>query len=211
VAATFELPPDPALATLALQLYTLIRQSGRRLADLDLPDFHAFCHRVLQTDDATGRPAASMVRALANTFPGFNDQGRLHDGSRVILLKKATLAVGELRRLAAGHDPRFALSADAESAVAPMDNVVPAVLVYHGVVCLSKDLEAMIHHRQEPLPRGPQEAELRAVSLAACERIVQAAGHAFSPLDLGYYLWLHGKEPAIRRFARHHTRDTVFY
>ena len=49
------------------------------------------------------------------------------------------------------------------------------------------------------------------VALAACERIVEVAENKYSPLDLGYYLWLHGKEPAIRGFARHHTKDTVYY
>ncbi len=76
------------------------------------------------------------------------------------------------------------------------------------------ELEVFIHQLfnvVHPLPRGPLEAELRAVSLAACEKIVTIAGDAFSALELGYYLWLQGKEPNIRQYARHHTKNTVFY
>jgi len=139
-----------------------------------------------------------------------NDQGTLHDGSRVVFLKKATLAAGELARLAAADEKLYAFS-DLRRAIAPMDNVVPAVLVYHKVLRLSESLFSTIHERREPLPRGPQECELRAAGLVACERLAEASDGAFTPLDLGYYLWLAGKVPEIRRFTRHHTKDTIFY
>jgi hypothetical protein len=76
---------------------------------------------------------------------------------------------------------------------------------------LSPALFAAIHSGQRPLPRGPQEVELRAASLVACDRIVHATQRGFTALDLGYFLWLQGKVPKIRRFARHHTKDTIFY
>lgn len=211
VAETFELPNDASLAPLTLQLSSLMRQSGKILNNMGMADFHSFCGHVLKSEKAKTRPAAELVRALANTFPGFNDQGVLHDGSRVVLLKKASLAAGELRRVAAIHEPMYCLAGDAQDVLAPIDNVIPAVLVYHGVVRLSEWLESTIHHERKTLPRGPVEAELRAVSLTACEMIVETAGKRFSPLDLGYYLWLSGKEPTLRAFARHHTKDTVFY
>ena len=43
------------------------------------------------------------------------------------------------------------------------------------------------------------------------EEIVAASGEAFTALEIGYYLWRSGKEAQARRFARHHTKDTVFY
>ena len=207
----FQLPNDPALKTLAQQLCTILYQAGTVLERLGLEDFAAFCQQVLRTPEATHEPAATVVRQLANHFPAFNDQGILHDGSRVVLVKKATLAIGELRRLAAPHDRLYDLSQDFHRAIAPVDNVIPAMLVYQGVLRLSPALHQVIHQKRTPLARGSQEAELRAVALAACERIVAAAGGAFTALDLGYYLWRGGKEARVRQFARHHTKDTVFY
>jgi hypothetical protein len=151
-----------------------------------------------------------LVQQLAHHFPAFNDQGVLHDGSRVVLLKKATLAIGELRRLAAPYDERYSFSPDFHQAVAPVDNVIPAMLVYQGILRLSFPLHQRIHQQRSLLPRGPQEAELRSVALDACEQIVSATGNAVTALDLGYYLWRSGKEAGARQFARHHTQNTVF-
>lgn len=211
VRAHFQLPADEVLDEFAWQLLLVLRQAAERLSDLHMADFFDFCGEVLAQPAAVQRPAATLVAALANHFPAFNDQGVLADGHRVVFLKKATLAAGELQRLAARHDPRFALAADLKSAVAPMDNVVPAVLHYHGVLRLSPRLHDLIHRDRLPLARGPMEAELRAVSLAVCEDLAIAADYRYTPLDLGYYLWLHGKDAGLRQFARHHTRNTVYY
>ena len=151
------------------------------------------------------------MRQLAHHFPAFNDQGVLHDGSRVVLVKKATLAVGELRRLASRHDRRYNVSRDFDQAVAPVDNVIPAMLVYQGILRLSPRLHRIIHQQRIPLARGPQEAELRAVALDTCEQIVAMTDNVFTAMEIGYYLWLSGKEAGARQFARHHTQDTVFY
>lgn len=121
------------------------------------------------------------------------------------------LGAARLRRLAAPHDQRYDLSQDAHQAIAPVDNVIPAMLVYQGILRLSPTLHQIIHQQRVPLARGPQEAELRAVALASCEQIVAATGDTFTALDLGYYLWRSGKEAGARQFARHHTQDTVFY
>jgi hypothetical protein len=207
----FQLPPVPALMALVQQLQTVLHQAGIVLEGLGLEDFAAFGQRALQLPAAAQAPAAILVQQLAQYFPAFNDQGMLHDGSRVVLVKKATLAIGELRRLAAPHDARYRLAQDFHQAIAPVDNVIPAMLVYHGILCLSPTLYQRIHQQHALLARGPQEAELRAVALAACEQIVAATGNAFSALNLGYYLWRSGKEAGARQFARHHTQDTVFY
>ena len=116
----------------------------------------------------------------------------------------------EIRRLAGHRDPRCAMSEDFHRAVAPVDNVIPAMLAYHGVLSLSPTLYLTIHQRQ-PLERGPKEAELRSVALVACDWIVAAAKSEFNFLDLGYYLWRSGKAPKARQFPRHHTKNTIFY
>jgi hypothetical protein len=207
----FQLPDDSALVTLVQQLHTVLHQAGAVLQSLALEDFAAFARRALTLPEASLAPAATLVRQLTDHFPAFNDQGRLHNGARVVLLKKAALAVGELRRLAAIHAPLYLLSQDFHRVVAPIDNVIPAMLVYQGVLRLSPGLRRKIHQPRGPLARGSQEAELRAVALAACEQIVAAVGEEFTALNLGYYLWRSGKEAKARRYPRHHTRDTVFY
>jgi hypothetical protein len=207
----FGLPDAPALEDLTSQLLTVLTQTGNLLHQQGFEDFESLCRQVLKSHEALDSPAAALVRELANRFPAFNDQAVLADGSRVVLVKKATLAVGEIRRLAAPHDRFYDMSDDLERAVAPIDNVIPAMLVYDGVVRLSPALHQKIHLDRAPLPRGVEEAELRAVSLTACELIAAAAGHAFSALDIGYYLWRSGKEPGKRQFPRHHTKDTIFY
>jgi hypothetical protein len=205
----FVLPSDPMVATLAQQLQAVLNQAGMVLERLGFENFADFCQANLP--DGVHAPAATIVRQLANHFPAFNDQAILHDGSRVVLLKKAALATGELRRLAGPHESRYLLDQDFRKVIAPVDNVIPAMLVYRGILLLSPRLHRTIHKERTSLPRGGQEAELRAVALAACERVLAAAGNPCSALQLGYYLWRSGKEPGARQFARHHTRDTVFY
>ncbi len=211
VRAAFQLPENPLIDEFALQIRGVLRQAGQSLERAEARDFDTFCRRILETEAAAAAPAATLVRELANAFPAFNDQGEASDGSTVVFLKKATLAIGELIRVTAPHDPFYGQFHDQDRAVATVDNVLPAVLVYHRVLRLSDRLHRTIHVERQPLPRGPAEAELRAAALVVCDRLVEMAGRRFSALDLGYYLWLAGKIPEIRRFARHHTKDTVYY
>jgi hypothetical protein len=207
----FQLPDVPDLRELVNQLQGIVVQAGAVLGKLGLDDFAGFCRYVSRSPAAENAPAANLVQQLAYHFPAFNDRAILHDGTHVTLVKKATLAVGELNRLAAPFDSDFDFASDYNQAVAPVDNVIPAMLVYHGILRLSPKLYDLIHRQRAPLYRGSREAELRAVALTACEQIVAAAGHVFSPLNLGYFLWLEGKKSGARQFARHHTPDTVFY
>jgi len=211
VRQAFQLPDDLELDEFVRQLITVLHQAGTVLNRMAMNDFAAFFRQILEAPEARPSPAAAVVRQLANHFPAFNDQAVLHDGSRVVLLKKATLAVGEIRRLAGHRHPRCAMSEDFHRAVAPVDNVIPAMLAYHGVLSLSPALYRTIHQQRPPLERGPQEAELRSVALVACDWIVAAAKSEFTSLDLGYYLWRSGKAPKARQFPRHHTKNTIFY
>jgi len=211
VRQAFGLPNVPVLDVFVQQLLAVLHQAGTVLERLQVEDFAAFCRLAFKVPSADQTPAATLVSQLAHHFPAFNDQGGLHDGSRVVLVKKAALAIGELRRLAAPHDPQYRFAQDYQQSVAPIDNVIPAMLVYSGILRLSPDLHRQIHDVHALLARGPQEAELRAVALVACDQIVAASDHAINAVDLGYHLWRSGKEAGKRQFARHHTQDTVFY
>lgn len=211
VRQAFGLPENDDLDPLAQQLLAVIHQAGTALEEMGHDDFYGFCRNVLAGARAEASPTAALVREMANGFPAFNDQPVLYDGTRVVLVKKATLAAGEMRRLAGMTDQLFSLSADYDQAIAPVDNVIPAMLVYHGVLRLSSELHRVIHQERTTLDSGPAEAELRAVALAACEQIVSEAGRRFTSLELGYFLWRSGKTPGAREFPRHHTKDTIFY
>ena len=134
VRTAFQLPAHHSIDEFGLQIQGVLRQAGQALERAEAADFETFCRRTLAGEAAAAAPAATLVRELANTFPAFNDQGLAGDGSRVVFLKKATLAVGELARIAAPHDAFYGNFHDADRAVATVDNVVPAVLVYHGVL-----------------------------------------------------------------------------
>lgn len=75
---------------------------------------------------------------------------------------------------------------------------------------IKEDLEA----------RGELEVQLRAVSLYACELIIQRAPQVLphgSPLsklttmDLDWFLWVVGKRPDIRKIERHVCQGTNLY
>ena len=146
----FQLPDVPDLCELVNQLQAVVDQAGVVLAKLGLEDFAGFCRYVSRLPTAESAPAVTLVQQLAYHFPAFNDRAILHDGSPVTLLKKATLAVGELNRLAAPFDKSFDFSLDYDQAVAPVDNVAPAMLVYHNILRLSPQLFDVIHRQRAP-------------------------------------------------------------
>jgi hypothetical protein len=55
---------------------------------------------------------------------------------------------------------------------------------------------------------GPQEREIRACAVHACELIAQRAGVA--PHELDNWLWSRGQDAAYKRVPRHRCR-TVYY
>lgn len=85
-----------------------------------------------------------------------------------------------------------------------------------GILELSKKLADHIDSGKVLKP-GEQEIELRAVSIVACDMIVEKAKQKypqedqFNALKLDHYLWMLGKEDGFRQVERHYTREMVFY
>src|SRR5437763_1210007 len=75
------------------------------------------------------------------------------------------------------------------------DNLVPHVLRVDGVLTYDPDLGARID-REELLPPGDEEREIRACALHACETI--AAGLQVPPRILDIWLWNRGQEPRYK-------------
>ncbi|MDX6721106.1 MAG: hypothetical protein QOJ63_3360 [Solirubrobacteraceae bacterium] len=87
------------------------------------------------------------------------------------------------------------------------DNLVPHVLRCDRVLRYHEGLAAHIDAGLL-LRVGPQEREIRACAVHACELIARRAGA--SPHELDNWLWSRGQDPAYKRLARHRCR-TVYY
>ena len=87
------------------------------------------------------------------------------------------------------------------------DNVVPHVLRCDGVLRYDERLAAHIDAGR-PLRAGPQEREIRACAVHACELIASRAG--VPPHELDTWLWNRGHAPEYKARPRHRCR-TVYY
>jgi hypothetical protein len=87
------------------------------------------------------------------------------------------------------------------------DNLVPHVLRCDGVLTYDERLAAHIDAGR-PLRAGPQEREIRACAVHACEQIAARLG--CRAMELDHWLWNRGQAPAYKAVARHRCR-TVYY
>jgi hypothetical protein len=87
------------------------------------------------------------------------------------------------------------------------DNLVPHVLRVDGVLRYDNQLAARIDSG-ELLPPGPEEREIRACAVQACELIAAELG--VPPRILDVWLWNRGQGERYKSRPRHRTR-TVFY
>jgi hypothetical protein len=87
------------------------------------------------------------------------------------------------------------------------DNLVPHVLRCDGVLRYDERLAAHVDAGL-PLRPGPQEREIRACAVHACELIADCAG--VPPHELDNWLWNRGQGAAYKARPRHRCR-TVYY
>jgi hypothetical protein len=142
--------------------------------------------------DAAGGSAERLAESLAAGMPFFDDRG---------FYKRAQIVPNDLALagLAEFHDlDRLTIFAD---------NLVPHVLRMDGVLRYDPRLAARID-REELLPPGDEESEIRACAVHACELI--AARLTVPPRVLDTWLWNRGQGPLYKARPRHRTR-TVCY
>ena len=87
------------------------------------------------------------------------------------------------------------------------DNLVPHVLRCDGVLRYDERLAAHIDAGRL-LPSGPQEREIRACAVHACELVAHRLGASEHELD--NWLWNRGQAPAYKALPRHRCRS-VYY
>ena len=140
-----------------------------------------------------GGSAERLAAALAEGMPFFRDRGLLQarpDRARTTWRWPGSPSSRDLDRLTI-----FA------------DNLVPHVLRVDGVLRYDPELAARID-AGELIPPGPEEREIRACALHACELIARDTG--VPPRVLDGWLWNRGQLPRYKAVPRHRTR-TVNY
>ena len=198
------------LQPLVEMILEVARDSGERLLEMGLPDFASFID-VHRGDPKTDQlSAAWLVHQLATCFPAFNDRREWRDGQEVLFLKKAQLAVAELYQRFNKQNPAHFHFSDIDRFTVVCDNVLPCVLRALGILIMPGELLQRIDSRQ-PLPAGPDEAELRAVAVTAVETMIEHGRGKFWGKEIGDFLWTLGKDPLYRNIERHATLDTCFY
>jgi hypothetical protein len=139
-----------------------------------------------------GGSAERLAASLARGMPFFDDRG---------FYKRAQIVPNDLALAGvASFDDLDRLTIFA-------DNLVPHVLRVDGVLRYEPSLAERID-REELLPPGEEESEIRACAVHACELIAGRLG--VPPRVLDTWLWNRGQEPRYKAQPRHRTR-TVYY
>jgi Potential Queuosine, Q, salvage protein family len=172
-------PPDHELMALFAQA---LRQLGTFLGDRGALDVVA----------AADGSAIRLAEQLATGMAMFADRD---------FYKRAQITASDLEL--AG----VAAFADVDRLTIFADNLVPHVLRVDGVLVYDERLAAHIDagHRLRP---GPQEREIRACAVHACELL--AARFGVPPRTLDNWLWNRGEHPPYTERPAHRTY-TVFY
>jgi hypothetical protein len=141
--------------------------------------------------DAAGGSAARLAASLTE-MPLFQDSG---------FWKRAQITPNDLALAGVAE------FSDLDDLTIFADNLVPHVLRMDGVLRYAPELAARID-REELLPPGAEEREIRAAAVHACELIARRLG--IPPRDLDVMLWNRGQGERYKARPRHRTR-TVFY
>jgi Potential Queuosine, Q, salvage protein family len=146
----------------------------------------------LELVSAASGSAVKLADALARGMPFFDDRG-FYKRAQIVPNDMALAGVADFY--------------DLDELTIFADNLVPHVLRVDGVLVYDEELSARID-REELLPPGEEEREIRACAVHACERI--ATRLSVPPRILDVWLWNRGQQPHYKAIPRHRTR-TVFY
>ena len=136
--------------------------------------------------------AQELAAALAAAMPTFADRG---------FYKRAQIVPSNLALAGVASYP------DLDRLTIFADNLVPHVLRCDGILRYDPRLAAHIDAGRQLRP-GPQEAEIRACAVVACEELSARLGVAARTLDS--WLWNRGQGAAYKALPRHRCR-CVFY
>jgi hypothetical protein len=154
--------------------------------------------------------SAARLATLVAEMPFYRDVADYH-GRSVPIYKRAQILVADLTLAFAGEGPGAFRDLDRLTIFA--DNLVPHVLQVDGLLEYDPDLLDRIDRGELIPPGSPEEVEIRAVSIHAVERLVdafRADGIVTSARELDFLLWNRGLADRYKSAPRHRTR-TVYY
>ena len=159
---------------------------------------------------AEARCSAARLVELVAEMPFYRDVAT-YRGMRVPIYKRAQIVSTDLAIAFDGTGPGEFHDLDRLTIFA--DNLVPHVLRVDGVLNYNGGLLARIERGELIPPGSEEEVELRAVTIHAVERLVEALDRSGVPTTarhLDYVLWNRGSNDIYKSIPRHRTR-TVFY
>ncbi len=160
--------------------------------------------------EASGGSAVRAVKLVVDSFPSFRDEA-MYEGKRVFFWKRAQIFVSDVYQAFSGRDwGRFE---DIDQLTAFADYKLPQVLRALGILEYREDLRNRIDRRICLEPGGPEEVEIRAMTLHAVELIRGAllqAGRKVSSAQIDHWLWRLGQLEPFRRKPYHRCRS-IFY
>ena len=142
-------------------------------------------------DQARGS-AATLAQLLADGMALYDDRG-FYKRAQIVPSNLALAGVAQF-----GDLDRLTIFAD---------NLVPHVLRLEGVLVYDERLAAHIDAGRLLRP-GPQEREIRACAVHACELL--SARLQIAPRDLDHRLWTRGQQPEFKAQPRHRCRTTAY-
>ena len=157
----------------------------------DLGRFLGDRHALDLVGEARGS-AAALARTLASGMALYDDRG-FWKRAQIVPSNLALAGVAQFDDL-----DRLTIFAD---------NLVPHVLRCEGVLVYAEGLAAHIDAGR-PLRPGPEEREIRACAVHACELLAQRTGLA--PREIDVRLWTRGQDPAIKARPRHRCRCVAY-
>src|SRR4051794_40856530 len=191
VAATFGQDPTHELMALFTRA---LRELGGRIAAED-------SGRFLGLVESAEGSAERLAETLA-TWPTWQDVSS-HGGERVPFYKRAQIAAADL------HVAGIAPAEDLGRLTIFADNLVPHVLRLDGVLEFDERLVGRIDEGLLLEHGSPEEVEIRACALHACELLVAAHGDT-TATAVDNALWQRGGSPRYKAQPRHRARTTAY-
>lgn len=154
--------------------------------------------------------SAERLAALLAEMPFFRDVWR-YDGFEVPLYKRAQIAASDLAL--AFEEGGYGAFNDLDRLTVFADNQVPHVLRCDGMLEYAPALARRIDRGERLRAGSPEEIELRAVALAAVERVVSSAregGLALRARDVDVALWERGQREPYAGRPPHRTLTTAY-
>ncbi|HWM12182.1 MAG TPA: queuosine salvage family protein [Solirubrobacteraceae bacterium] len=171
-----------------------LRELGTRVRDEHAGSFLEFAR--------SGDGSAVALAARLASWPTWHDVSP-YDGEGVPFFKRAQIAAADLAL--AGIAP----ADDLDRLTIFADNLVPHVLRLDGVLRFDDDLVARIESEQLIEHDSPEEVEIRACALHACELLVAAHGST-TATAVDNVLWHRGAGPRYKAVPRHRARTTAY-